>query len=391
MRLFALYPFMVCAWCCAGCRETAPPTVVVTGLKIYNAFDSSRRFDTTGNDPSRLYRPVRIDLFYPSGDTSSKETLTFGDLLDMYERRMDYNVGSDSAHNTAVELARSIADYLKIESPAKLLAVPTGIEKDPHTPTKRLPLIVYAASMNGSSWENFGIFDSLAHHGYVIASISSVGKFPGFMSDAVDMNEQVYDILFAIRQLKSKTFIDSTMIGCLSWSLGGTAIVKAAMLEPRIRCLLSYDGTEIHYYGFDTAWDTEYRKIMRIAPFEPDLVKVPYMYLSSEHPTDADSIYLFPNHTSSPKKYFLKFKGAIHENFSALPAVATATARALDTIDGGRSRIIAGLTITFFDEFLKNEGSGQTVQMINALLHDTRPAVTDSLPLPGRQTHLRLQ
>jgi hypothetical protein len=52
--------------------------------------------------------------------------------------------------------------------------------------------------------------------------------------------------------MKTFNFIDSNEVGLLSWSLGGTAIVKTAMITQDIK--LSYDGTEIHYFGFDTAW-----------------------------------------------------------------------------------------------------------------------------------------
>src|SRR5882762_5476955 len=133
--------------------------------------------------------------------------------------------------------------------------------------------------MNGSSWENFILFDSLTKQGYAIAAVSSVGKYPGFMTDPVDLEEQVQDILFACKKMKSQSFIDTNKIGLLSWSLGGTAICKAAMLSNDFRCLLSFDGTEIHYYGFDTAWDKQYNEIMTIPPFRPGSISIPYMYL----------------------------------------------------------------------------------------------------------------
>jgi hypothetical protein len=262
------------------------------------------------------------------------------------------------------------ADYLHVDSASKLLNVKTEIYSDLKFPSHKLPLIVYASSMNGSSWENDFLFDSLAHHGYVIAAISSVGKFPGYMSGAADMEEQVNDILYTIKKMKTFDFIDSNKIGLLSWSLGGTGIVKTAMVSQDVKCLLSYDGTEIHYFGFDTAWDTQYKEIMKIPPYKPDAITVPYMYLSSEHPKDIDSVYVFPNFISSKDKYFLKFINAIHENFSSLPVLAKTADTTLKNIDSGRSDVIIKLTVTFFDEYLKQSNAASTKETIDKLVAD---------------------
>lgn len=167
------------------------------------------------------------------------------------------------------------------------------------------------------------------------------------------MEEQVDDILYTINKMKTYDFIDTNKIGLLSWSLGGTAIAKAAMIAPDVKCLLSYDGTEIHYFGYDTAWDAQYKQIMNIPPYKPGAITIPYMYLSSEHPKDVDSVYIFPDHIASKDKYFVKFNNAIHENFSSLPVLAKTADAKVSNVDSGRSSIITKFTITFFDQYLK--------------------------------------
>jgi len=341
-----------------------------TGLKILKDFDSSRTFDTTSPGSRMFYRPVKIDLFYPSQEKPTKAPLTYGDIMNMYEQRMNYFNSIDSCKKVSLQMAAAIADYLHIDSASKLLNVKTGVFNDLKLPSQKFPLIVYASSMNGSSWENPFLFDSLTHHGYVIAAISSVGKFPGYMSGAVDMEEQVDDILYAIKKMKTFDFIDSNKIGLLSWSLGGTAIAKTAMISPDVKCLLSYDGTEIHYFGFDTAWDAEYKEIMKIAPYDPAAITVPYMYLSSEHPKDIDSMYVFPDFINSREKYFLKFISAIHENFSSLPVLAKTADTSLKNIDRGRSDVITKLTVTFFDQYLKQSNTASTQATIDGIVAD---------------------
>jgi hypothetical protein len=48
-----------------------------TGLKVFKDFDSSRRFDTSSTAQAYMYyRPVKIDLFYPSEEKPVKPALT---------------------------------------------------------------------------------------------------------------------------------------------------------------------------------------------------------------------------------------------------------------------------------------------------------------------------
>ena len=293
-------------------------------------------------------------------------------MLNTYQLRMNYNISPDSCKKASEGLARDIAEYFHIDSFPQLLSYKTRIYQDLSLPEKKFPLIIYAAGMNGSSWENVVLFDSLTKAGYVVASISSVGKFPGFMTEAVDLAEQVQDILFAKQEMKKFPFIDSNSIGLLSLSLGGSAMTKAAMLSNDFNCLLSLDGTEIHYYGFDTAWDQQFKQIMKIYPFSPESIHVPYMYLSSEHPKKIDSIYIFPDHVSSKEKYFFQFNGGEHEDFSSLFNIAKSVNPKLGNIDSGRHEIICGLALSFFNQYLKGSGDTKVSDKIDELV-TTKP------------------
>ena len=156
--------------------------------------------------------------------------------------------------------------------------------------------------------------------------------------------------------------------------------MKAAMISQDVKCLLSYDGTEIHYFGFDTAWDAQYKQIMSIPPYKPEVITVPYMYLSSEHPKDVDSVYVFPDFISSKEKYFLKFLNSIHENFSSLPVLAKTADPKLQNIDSGRSDVITKLSIVFFDQYLKGSNKASTQETIDELVTDKPQFVSKEYP-----------
>lgn len=324
---------------------------VVTSLKVYETFDSTRTFDTLGQSPMHR-RPVKIDLFYPSTQRPTSMPLCYGDLLDQYSRRMDYRVTADSARKVSRELAQVFADYLKIDSADKFMQYRTAVYKDLALPNQRYPLIIYAAGMNGSSWENVVMFDSLCRHGYVVAAVSSVGLFPGFMSTGPDITEQVNDVLFVKEAVSRMPFVDNRRIGLLSWSLGGTAISKVAMVAPEIRCLLSYDGTEIHYYGLDSSWDKEFDEMMRLAPNDPSVVKVPYLYIGSER-TPVSKMYNLLDHVTSKDKQVIRIQGAIHEDFSSIVPVAAAIRGDIDGHVQTKHQQIWQQTIRFLDRYVK--------------------------------------
>jgi hypothetical protein len=352
---------------CSGKHDEA----VFTGLTVYKLYDSSRAFDTAKIAVNK-FRPVKIDVFYPSIEKPGAPSLTYGDMLDMYGQRIDYNNPIDSCKKVSLQIAQSFCQYFHIDSATKFLQYPLQVYKNIALPAKKHPLVIYAASMNGSSFDNPVLFDSLVAHGYVVAVVSSVGKYPGYMSEAVDLDEQVRDILFCIEQMKAQPYVDTENIGIASWSLGGLAAMKAAMISKDIKCIASFDGNDIHAYGPDTAWDKEYNQMRSFPPYSPQAITVPYMYLRSEHSNKIDSLYNPVLQTLSGKKYFLQFKDAIHEDFSCFPVIAGQVQPSLKDIHSAYHKEINTLTMLFFDDFLKHNESE------NAGIYIAKLAGTDS-------------
>lgn len=335
---------------------------VRTGLKVYKEFDTSRIFDTLPGSAMHK-RPVKIDLFYPSANTGDRNSLVFGTFLNMYSHRMDYNIPPDSAAKVSEDLAKAFADYLKVE-PSQFTGYRTSIYPDPALPEKKYPLIIYAASMNGSSWENIILFDSLCKAGYVVAAVSSVGLFPGFMSTGPDITEQVKDILFVKDKMSVMPFIDKNKIGLLSWSMGGSAVSKAAMISNDFKCILSYDGTEIHYYGVDSAWDKQFDEMISLEPSDAASIKIPYLYISSDR-QKADKMYNIFDHIRSKDKYFVKITNGIHEDFSSIVTIANVVKPGRKEADVTKTDNIWQLTRVFFDQYLKGKPSADIKEIID--------------------------
>lgn len=328
--------------------KPVPPKAYYTGLHTIKAYDSTRHFD-------KKFRPVKIDLFYPAAKISGTVPLSYSEILDMGALRLDYNLPRDSCHLESRQIADAITQEFKLDSANRIFRFNTEVYAAP-LPAKdkrKYPVIIYAAGMNGSSWENILLFHQLVQQGYMVAAISSVGLYPGYMSAAVDLEEQVKDILFTRQQLSQLPLADTSRIGLLSWSMGGSAITKAAMQSGDFKCLLSYDGTEIHRYGEDAEWDKVYNEMTRTAQVLPEKLKVPYCYLSSGHPPTVDSIYDIQQHSAASPKYFMKFKHARHEDFSSMIAIAERVQPTLGDEHRKRQHLIRRLTVAFFDDYLK--------------------------------------
>lgn len=349
MKLFLLPVAVLFLFSC----RPVPPKSYYTGLYPLQTYDSSRRFDEN-------FRPVKIDLFYPASKVSGTDPLSFGEILDMASLRLDYHLPKDSCHLESQMIADAIAKEWKLDSAVRLFHYNTDIYAAPHPgkDKRKYPVIIYAAGMNGSSWENILLFRELVQQGYIVAAVSSVGLYPGYMTAAVDLEEQVKDILFTREQLAQVPMADTTRVGLLGWSMGGSAISNAAMRRPDFKCLLSFDGTEIHRYGGEAEWDKVYNEITRVPTVVPQKIKIPYCYLSSEHSPKVDSIYDVQRQSAATPQYFIKFMHARHEDFSDMMAIAMKVQPAVGDLDQGRQRDIRRLTGLFFDEYLK--GNTQT-------------------------------
>lgn len=168
--------------------------------------------------------------------------------------------------------------------------------------------------------------------------------------------------------MKGKPYVDDDRIGIASWRMGGTSALKAAMLTKDIKCIASFDGTDMHAYGMEKDWDKEYDEIRAIPPSNPQVVDVPYMYLRSQHPDKIDSMYNSQALASSKDKYFVKFADAIHEDFSCFPFIAKQVDPMQKGIHSAYHQNIHKLTLLFFDEYLKKEEGKNVAAFIDNLV-----------------------
>jgi hypothetical protein len=287
--------------------------------------DSGRIYkQNTGIGTKLHFRPIEIDVWYPSIDEIPSSPIQYGYFLNLLQERSN-RFQNDTVYN---EMTTGLVDYLSsnliIRDTSTLMHLPTVSYTNADPFPKRFPLLIYLCSYNGMSYENVAFFEWLAARGYFVACITSVGRYPGNMSTRLsDLMEQVLDADFGIRYLKTVQQVDTSEIGIIGYSWGGLAALILAMNNTQIKCLLSLDGSEVHYYGDSKEEDLDFDLIINSHYCRGKKLNIPFAYLESgfkQFDESADSIFPISSLTMH-KILYIRFPKAKHEDFSYLTSL----------------------------------------------------------------------
>ena len=168
------------------------------GFKIIHTYDSSRTYKPNTSISDKLhFRPIDIDLWYPSEITPSDTTASFTDLVYLLEQRSNFYDDTKRHDGLTDELLQYICAGLNCTDYNILRRVQTKSFVNAKPIERQFPLIVYFSGFNGMSYENYALFESLTKKGFVVASVSSIGRYPGNMTmEPKDVYEQIRDAEF---------------------------------------------------------------------------------------------------------------------------------------------------------------------------------------------------
>jgi pimeloyl-ACP methyl ester carboxylesterase len=368
------------------------------GYRSVFAIDSSRTYKPGVPGSDKFYlRPVEIDIWYPASDSNPQIPMLFGDFIRLLEQRSNRFQNDTVYKSLTSDLVRYLGFNLKVPDSA-IVHLKTSSYMNAEPVQQYSPLILYMSSYNGISYENLGLFEFLASHGYVVACITSVGRYPGNMTTkTADLIEQVDDGYFAMRYLKKKQLIDPEKISVIGYSWGGLAALLLTMKTNDIKALLSLDGSEIHYYGDSREEDKDFNDLRNSSFFRPDQLKVPYAYVESGNKLidrQVDSIFdLLPMISSN--KFYVRFPKASHEDFSFLPSIDFLSRSITEDSTAIYSQMKV-LTLNFEDKYLKNKNSQLSRQLNFIYWHSgdsTYPVIKtgmrSSLLIKGRIVDLK--
>lgn len=341
-------------------KENVAPENYAAGFKIFQTKDTTRVYKPN-TDPSDYlhYRPLDIDVWYPATVSPGDTSLYFRDILGLLENRANYYTASDFGNGITQQIAHYFSQTLNCSDSTKVLNFRTASHKNANPVDRKFPLVIYLSAFNGMSYENFNLFEELAKKGFVVASISSIGRFPGDMTmQNEDLMEQVYDAIAALENLKGNSNIDFTKIGIIGYSWGGLSGSIAASKISNVSCLVSLDGSEFHHYGKEKEENANFENIKNGLNFKNLSLSVPYLRLESSPVTkEEDSIYNFTKKLSS-ERYLFSVDSAQHEDFSCLPQIVKKTGSCKSN---QHYNTISKLTICFLEDQLKKKNTFKKV------------------------------
>ncbi|WP_426668958.1 carboxypeptidase-like regulatory domain-containing protein [Mucilaginibacter sp. McL0603] len=314
------------------------------GYREYKLKDTSRKYKPgVSKENALFFRPVEMDVWYPAKVSSNNSPLAFRFFVSLNERRANSFQDSIKYNGLTDELMQhfTIADK-NSSGYSKTMSYPNAEEIK-----GRFPLIIYMAAYNGMSYENVPLFETLASNGYIVISISSIGRYPGNMTTKYpDVLEQVKDADFAVRHMDNKN-IDTSKIGLIGYSYGGLAGILLSMHNQSVKAMLSLDGSEMHAYGEDKEGDKDFNEIRKNKYFVPSALQLPYAYLGSDNKDNdgaADSIYRLPIPNGIKNRY-TRLLNAEHEDFSCLANFGAVGNKQI-------YQLVNKLTLDYFSQYL---------------------------------------
>ncbi len=336
-------------------KKKSDTETYIAGFKTIQIKDTTRIYKPKTDTTDYLhFRPLDIDVWYPASASTKDTTILFRNILGLLEKRANYYTASNAGNGMTQQLAQYFCDGLKCSDSTKVLNFKTQSFKNAKPAEDKFPLIIYLSAFNGMSYENFTLFEELAKKGFVVASISSIGRFPGDMTmKNEDLMEQVNDAIATLNNLKESSNIDFTKIGIMGYSWGGLSGSILASKIPNVACLISLDGSEFHHYGQAKEENTDFDGIRNSQDFKDMRLSVPYLRLESSPSTSIekeDSVYNFTEKLSSDRQIF-KIDSAQHEDFACLPQLVKQSGNCKPN---QHFKIISKLTISFLEDHLKN-------------------------------------
>ncbi|RRA49313.1 dienelactone hydrolase family protein [Acidipila sp. EB88] len=206
------------------------------GLRIVEQYDRERSFGSTRATAG--FRPLQTLVWYPA-KPSKQPAMTMGDYLELMSTEVSF--GRPQKTRDGELLKTWLQSSLKQSLSAIRDAQPEG---------GRLPVVIYAPSFSSTPWENADLCEYLASYGYIVLASPGMGRDSSESTpDLAGVKAQAQDVEFLVNYAASLPDTDMTKVAALGFSWGGLSNLFAASADPRIKALVSLDGSERYFPG----------------------------------------------------------------------------------------------------------------------------------------------
>ena len=284
------------------------------GFKVLFRFDPSRTYRPSrdANDEPTA-RPQRIMIWYPAAKEGPAQALKFRDVLYVepddpalaaWNRKLVFR---DERNVQAYGISERLFELL--------LDTPILSRRDAVPAAGRYPLVLHSVGRNMYRQESLVLWEYLASHGFVVASIPQFGHEEpsmtlGPIGDPSSQEAQVRDLEFAVATLRELDFVDPGKLAMTGFSGGSRYALLFGMRHPEgLDALVSLDGSIA--YG-------EARGLLDVAYYDPRVVRFPILNLHKS--SDNLDLRMLDSFVGS-ERYRFEFPKAYHLFFSQLPMI----------------------------------------------------------------------
>jgi len=312
--------------------------------------------DSTRPLSSGSPRALDVGIWYPARRAGA-QTLTYRTYFLLAPPARDSLAPAEAARRELDEFTGFLAAHGA--APAAVTAwldAPMAATADAPLAAGRFPLVLVAQGNGQTLHDQAPLCESLASHGFVVATAPSPMRIAGPLADEREVgaraSEQALDLAFVLAQVAMRPEVDARRVGVIGHSFGARAALLLSMREPRVAALVSLDG------GIGTAAG---RESLEAAPaYAPDSARAPILHFYERlDPFMAPDFGLLRSLTSADR-YLVLVPAMHHHHFTSLgdasvehPALRGAVAATAGTASAWAA--VSAATRDFLDAYLKRD------------------------------------
>jgi len=302
------------------------PGPYAVGYTVRHEYDYSRTFrkkvDYFGErTPGEIARPVQIAVWYPAAAGPGARPMRVSEYYEALATETDfaprtpdelYGLGESYQRVLMMEwrVAPGDADVVaqKLDSIFAEMAVAS---RDATPAPGRFPLILHMPGYNGSASHYYPLFEYLASHGFVVASVPNMGLYSREIDDErVSLDVQARDLEFAYSVLRTLPFVDAERVGTTGMSWGGMSNVLFASRNAYVDAVATLDGA--------ITMPAELELIESVPGYSHRAIRADYLQLlvSPEEAQFRPKDLRFWNALRYSTAYSVQFNGVRHDDFS---------------------------------------------------------------------------
>ncbi len=320
LRLFLLLATSMSAHAADTFTFANPPGPHAVGVKVVQQYDRSRLYKTavdqyTG-EPARgeRARPIQAIVWYPA-DGGGKR-VSFRDYLETAATEDDFGRGRAEVKRLT-EASIDAGAGTRRAALLRDLARPMLAVRDARPREGSFPVAIYAPGFSANAIENADLCEYLASHGYIVLSSPSLGEHRRTPTLTVDgLETQARDISWLIGHAGTLAQADTTRVAVVGFSWGGLSNVVAAARDPRIKALVSLDGSLRYFSELVDGGKEAARNVT------PARVALPLLYLgaapaAAKQGNGKDKVYSFMDEMNYSDVYLVSLMPMRHHDFAS--------------------------------------------------------------------------